>query len=241
MAGDRERYTKWAEDTPAEGRQAIQAATVILLRDGAQGLETLMLRRNSKLAFVGGMWVFPGGRVDPEDCLPGDDEIDSARRAAIRESEEEAGLRVDEQALVTLSHWTPPPITPRRFLTWFFAAPAPAGTVKIDDGEIKDHLWIHPTAALEKRDAGEIELAPPTFVTLVDLQQYSSTAEALQAIDGNPTPAFSTRIVMSDAGPTALWQGDVGYEDSDTERDGPRHRLLMGEERWTYWRDARSD
>jgi 8-oxo-dGTP pyrophosphatase MutT (NUDIX family) len=46
---------------------AIPAATVVLLRDAAGGLETLMLRRNSKLAFAGGAWVFPGGRIDPED------------------------------------------------------------------------------------------------------------------------------------------------------------------------------
>ena len=47
--------------------EPVDAATVILVRDGAEGLETLMLRRNSKLEFVGGMWVFPGGRLDPED------------------------------------------------------------------------------------------------------------------------------------------------------------------------------
>ena len=38
---------------------AIPAATVVLLRDAPGGLETLMLRRNSKLAFAGGAWVFP--------------------------------------------------------------------------------------------------------------------------------------------------------------------------------------
>jgi len=37
------------------------AATDALLRDGAGGLETLMLRKNSRLAFAG-MWVSPGGR-----------------------------------------------------------------------------------------------------------------------------------------------------------------------------------
>ena len=71
--------------------EEIQAATVILLRDTPGGLETLMLRRDSKLAFVGGMWVFPGGRVDPEDAAglaPGD-ELGAARRAAVRESLEE--------------------------------------------------------------------------------------------------------------------------------------------------------
>ena len=39
----------------------IAAATVVLVRDTAQGLETLMLRRNAKLNFAGGNWVFPGG------------------------------------------------------------------------------------------------------------------------------------------------------------------------------------
>ena len=55
------------EDLPP----AIPAATVVLLRDGADGVETLMLRRDSKLAFAGGAWVFPGGRIDPEDYPDG--------------------------------------------------------------------------------------------------------------------------------------------------------------------------
>jgi 8-oxo-dGTP pyrophosphatase MutT (NUDIX family) len=37
------------------------AATAVLLRDTDQGLETLLLRRNAKLAFAAGAWVFPGG------------------------------------------------------------------------------------------------------------------------------------------------------------------------------------
>ena len=47
----------------------VAAATVLLLRDNTDaGLEVLMLRRNSKIAF-GGMWVFPGGRVDADDVV----------------------------------------------------------------------------------------------------------------------------------------------------------------------------
>ena len=68
MAGEthEHRLARWAKKGKP-GEPPVPAATVILLRDGPDGLETLMLRRNSKLAFVGGMWVFPGGRVDPED------------------------------------------------------------------------------------------------------------------------------------------------------------------------------
>ena len=43
------------------------AATVMLVRDGDQGLEVFMLRRTLAAVFAGGMYVFPGGRVDDAD------------------------------------------------------------------------------------------------------------------------------------------------------------------------------
>ena len=43
------------------------AATVMLVRDGGEGLEVFMLRRNLKSDFVGGAYVFPGGAVDEAD------------------------------------------------------------------------------------------------------------------------------------------------------------------------------
>lgn len=43
------------------------AATVVLLRDGAAGLEVYLLRRARSMAFAAGMHVFPGGSVDPRD------------------------------------------------------------------------------------------------------------------------------------------------------------------------------
>ena len=50
--------------TPAEPRNA---ATVVLLRDGSQGLSVYLLRRQTSMAFAGGMCVFPGGGVDERD------------------------------------------------------------------------------------------------------------------------------------------------------------------------------
>jgi 8-oxo-dGTP pyrophosphatase MutT (NUDIX family) len=43
------------------------AATVLLLRDGADGIEVLLQRRGAALRFMGGMWVFPGGRHEDAD------------------------------------------------------------------------------------------------------------------------------------------------------------------------------
>jgi glyoxylase-like metal-dependent hydrolase (beta-lactamase superfamily II)/8-oxo-dGTP pyrophosphatase MutT (NUDIX family) len=47
------------------------AATVVLLRPGRAGLEALLTRRPSSMAFAPDMHVFPGGRVDAEDAAPG--------------------------------------------------------------------------------------------------------------------------------------------------------------------------
>ena len=73
------------------------AASVVLLRDGAAGPEILYLRRNPDLRFMGGYWVFPGGRVDAVDCAkaPVDDPHGPARQAAVREAEEESGVQVN--------------------------------------------------------------------------------------------------------------------------------------------------
>ena len=82
---------------------AAPASTVLIVRDGAQGLETFMVVRHPKIDFASGALVFPGGRVDPEDSDPaiiarcaGRDELDvptiALRVAAIRETFEEAGI-----------------------------------------------------------------------------------------------------------------------------------------------------
>jgi 8-oxo-dGTP pyrophosphatase MutT (NUDIX family) len=46
------------------------AATVVLLRDGRDGPEAYLQRRPARMGFAGGLWVFPGGRVDEADADP---------------------------------------------------------------------------------------------------------------------------------------------------------------------------
>lgn len=89
------------------------AATVMLLRDVADGIEVYMLRRSMKAVFAGGVYVFPGGRVDDADsakelepyCRGLDDAAASKALgidhgglafwvAAIRECFEEAGVLI---------------------------------------------------------------------------------------------------------------------------------------------------
>jgi len=232
------RLEKWAVEGK-EGAPPILAATVILLRDGPTGLETLMLRRNSKIVF-GGMWVFPGGRLDEADWagIPEGDDLAASRVAASREAMEECALPVDAHEMVPFSHWTPPPITPKRFLTWFFAARARDGEVAIDDGEIKESEWISPSGVLARQAAKEVELAPPTFVSLSELSTFPSVDDALSAVAARQPERFATRIgVREGIGPVAMWHGDNGYDAGDPGGDGPLHRLTMTKGGpWTYER-----
>ena len=218
--------------------EPVNAATVILVRDTGEGLETLMLRRNSKLAFVGGMWVFPGGRLDPGDWegVAEDDLIGASRRACVREAMEESGLAIDESSLVGFAHWTPPAITTRRFLTWFFIARAPEGEVVIDQGEIHDDEWMRPADALRRRDAQEIELAPPTFVSLDRLGRFANVDAALDDARNTEPETFITRIGRVEGGVTAMWHGDAGYVDGNPDKPGGRHRLWMVGSGWRYER-----
>ncbi len=226
-------------DVPVSS-ELIPAATVLLIRDTDDGIETLMLRRNSKIAF-GGMWVFPGGRVDDEENDP-DDPFASARRAAVRETEEEAGLVLTEDDLASWSYWIPPMQEAmksggprRRFSTWFFVARAPEGDVAIDDGEIKEHQWMSAADALAKRDAGEIEIVPPTWVTLHDLQQHGTVDAAMAWARANEPDRFETRPMVGKPMIVA-WEGDAGYAESDRDAEGPRHRLIMDPDGWRYER-----
>src|SRR6266511_3656700 len=51
------------------------AATVALVRDGVDGVEAYLQRRPRTMGFAGGLWVFPGGRIDAADADPAVDAI----------------------------------------------------------------------------------------------------------------------------------------------------------------------
>jgi 8-oxo-dGTP pyrophosphatase MutT (NUDIX family) len=218
-----------ARNESDEGVQPpIPAATVVLLRDNHSGPEVLMLRKNSKITF-GGMWVFPGGRIDEED-YPADRDIqNAARTAAARETVEEAGITVSPREFEWFAHWTPPPGPAKRFATWFFAAQVnDEFDIAIDGGEIEEHAWIRPTDALEKHSAGEIDLVPPTWVTLYHLSRYAPASAMLDHFRGNEAKVYSTRVVKdADGVRVALWHGDAGYESWEADVPGERHRLIM--------------
>ena len=227
---EKHRNDTYADDVAATRgveTPAIPAATVVLLRDHDARIETLMLHRASQGAF-GGMWVFPGGRIDPEDYPTDRDPNVAAKNAALRETREEAGMIVAPEGVVWFAHWTPPPGTPKRFATWFFAVRADTHDVTIDGAEIQNHQWIAPQSALDRHVAGEIDLAPPTWVTLHQMSRFANVDAALERLRSMPPRYYETRIAKrADGIRIAMWRGDAGYEMWSGDAEGARHRLAM--------------
>jgi 8-oxo-dGTP pyrophosphatase MutT (NUDIX family) len=212
------------------------AATVAPLRTGNSGMEILLLRRNPALAFHGGAWVFPGGRVDAADRAPADeaDPLAAARRAAVREAREEADLTFAPDRLTPFSRWTTPPGFTRRFVAWIFLAEAENGRVRVDGGEIHEHRWMSPAAALTAHETGDLPLPPPTFITLVSLSGMKTPGEALRNAAARKPRFFVPRILEIPGGRCSLYPGDAGYAARDLDRNGPRHRLWMNGKPWRY-------
>ena len=207
--------------------EPIPSATVVLLRDTPSGMKVLLLRRNSNIAY-GGSWVFPGGRIDAEEfSVAGEDSLQAARLAAVRETAEEASVVIGEQDLVFFSHWTTPVIRPKRFSTWFFLAPVTEKSVQIDGGEIHDFEWHTPAGALQAQAAGEIELQPPTFVTLTQLLPFTAVADALTHFSAREPVYIQPNVVKTESAMVYLYDGDAGHREQNPDLPGIRHRLLQ--------------
>lgn len=232
-----ERFDRWMDEHENPEEPAIPASTVLVLRDSDEGPEVLMVQRNGRGEFAH-HWVFPGGRIDPEDYADETTSVfEASRVAAAREAEEEVDVVIDPSTLTPFSHWLPPTVLPRRFATWFHATAVPAGTagdVSVDGGEIVDHLWVTPERALAKHRDGEVELMPPTWVTLSHLVDGGSTEDLLARIEHRDPPFYLTRRLKGEP-PTVAWHGDAGYDRFDVEAVGSRHRLTMSADRnWTF-------
>ena len=259
------------------------AATVLLLRERDGALEVLMMRRGAGLAFMAGMWVFPGGRLDPADSsaavlsrlhgtrecgegflktmqgeaverdaalglyvaacreafeeagvlmavTPSGEPCDPARvarlgerrEAVTRDAEafirmlEEEDLRLDVGPLVYWSHWITPSIEPKRFDTRFFVAPLPPGQdVSADLSELTEHAWVNPATVAGSIERGEIQVVPPTLLTLEDLAESHARHGGLEAMlraeRGRPTPPVMPRIEAGPSGVSVVMPWDPRY------------------------------
>ena len=213
------------------------AATVVLLRDGAHGLEVLMIERPDRGSFAGA-WVFPGGKLEDADRGADDEPEESvARRAGVRETHEETGLALDAGALVALSCWDPPPGLALRIRTWFFVTHADAGALTLSADEVVAAEWLRPADALARHGQGGFTLYPPTWVTLHGLADHADAESVAGAARLGGVQRFETVDRRGGEGPLLLWQGDEEWDpDAAAAASGSRHRLEIGALPWRYQR-----
>jgi 8-oxo-dGTP pyrophosphatase MutT (NUDIX family) len=260
---------------------ARDAATIMLVRDADEGLEVCMLKRHLDSDFVGGAFVFPGGKVDEDDrselattvCAGRTDEqasellgVESGGLAffvaALRECFEEAGIllaypageafgdlyrplddaaesrlarfRVEVNAgrvgfllacqsagvslavdrVLYFSHWITPEPAPKRYDTRFFTACVPPGQTAVhDDYETVETVWVRPSDALSRHEAGEFELIFPTIKNLQAISRFQTTAELLDAAAAaEHVPAVLPRVISDGNGVRIVLPGDPDYE-----------------------------
>jgi 8-oxo-dGTP pyrophosphatase MutT (NUDIX family) len=214
------------------------AATVVILREGQDGAEVLMIERPDRGSFAGA-WVFPGGKLEPADGDP-TDEPTAARLAGVRETWEETGLRVDAASLVPLSCWDPPPGLPLRIRTWFFLVTDPGGEQSLAPDEVIAAEWVRPAEMLARHGRGEVTLYPPTWVTLHELAGQSDAHALLGAARLVGVRRYETVARRDQDGPMLLWHGDAEYDEvedrAEAQDAASRHRLALATLPWIYTR-----
>lgn len=166
---------------------ALRQSAAVLLYRGPK----VWLGQRGNTRFLPGFWVFPGGA-----CDPGEDHETAARR----EVEEETGLCL-EGALRPLDRAVTPAYSPVRFDTRFFACELqPGEEPAVDDYELLRGEWFAIDDLLRRRDAGEIQLAPPTYRQLVLFQeiQRSGVWPTAAAAFAYPPPSDEEVLPMAD-------------------------------------------
>lgn len=204
--GPGEQYNPGWAGSPTPARQA---ATVILLRDADERLEVLLVQRSPQARFMGGVWVFPGGSLEPGEG----DGLQAHRAAAIRELREEAGVVLHERAeLIEFSRWITPAEVRTRFDTRFFLAQMPAGQqVTLDGRECVDHRWLAPSAALAAHEQGELMLVFPTIKHLERLSDFVTAAELIADARGRKVGPVQPRVIVEGETARVVLPGEPGY------------------------------
>ena len=246
---------------------------MVVLRPGPGSgpAEILLLQRSRKVGFFPRAWVFPGGRLDPEDhtlssegAVPG---LASEHRAfavaAIRECFGECGLwlgsgtpspglrdrlldsragivdtdglRPDLGRLRQWAWWVTPEAEKRRYDTRFFIAQVSreeSVRATHDARETVDSIWATAEAAIQRAQAGELFMAPPTWRSLQELAEHPTADAIWEAARQREIPRVMPVLRKTDAGVDILLPGH-------TDHPEPVHALHAHHARSICWRDGR--
>jgi 8-oxo-dGTP pyrophosphatase MutT (NUDIX family) len=120
--------------------------------------------------------------------------------------------RLDLSALTTFARWITPPLTPKRFDTWFYVVQAPDDQLAACDGrETVDAEWIAPAEALRLGEAGERKVIFPTRMNLKLLAEATSAADAVSRAERRELVTVQPQVQERPHGRVLVLPPDAGY------------------------------
>jgi 8-oxo-dGTP pyrophosphatase MutT (NUDIX family) len=203
------------------------SATVLLVREG-DPWELLLVHRPGGADFAPGAYVFPGGTVHADDQIWDDEIRGAAIRELFeeagillahnaRDSEcgnlrelvgagasfgsalQQLGLAPDFDGLVMFARWVTPALMRRRFDARFYLARLPEGqTVRPQEGEVTDWLWISPRMALANPEITLVYATRAVLESVADARD--APALFARARRRKKVPVVEPRLVQTDRG-----------------------------------------
>jgi 8-oxo-dGTP pyrophosphatase MutT (NUDIX family) len=136
----------------------------------------------------------------------------AADRRSFLDLARELDVSLDLSALNVFARWITPPLTARRFDTWFYVAHVPEGQSALCDGwETVDAEWIEPLEALRLGELGERKLVFPTRMNLQLLAEAAGAADAIARAQGRKLVTVEPKLNQTPDGPVLVLPGDAGY------------------------------
>lgn len=154
----------------------------------------------------------------------------NAREATLLDAPE---LVADVSRLKYWAWWITPEEEPKRYNTRFFVAMVQDEEVSHaahDDLETVSSVWIRPADALAAAEQGDFFLAPPTFLTLVELAALADAAALEAAAQTRDVRPILPRLDLSE-GVSVVLPGDPSYP-SEAPAAAPAHRLISTGGSW---------
>jgi len=129
----------------------------------------------------------------------------------------ELDLYLDLEALTVFARWITPKLSPKRFDTWFYVAPAPADQIALCDSlETVEAEWIAPSEALRLAETGERTVVFPTRMNLKLLAEAEGAQDAVRRARSRPLVAVEPQIVEGPGGRVVRLPPDAGYGTVET-------------------------